>query len=80
MMSEADSMDEFRNYLVICGRTYILVNDMHVFTLQEAETVRKNYEAKLLEKLEQTDEKDIKAVQQIEWRLATLRIEERVLN
>lgn len=73
-------MDEFRLYVVICGKSHISVNDMHKFTLEEAEQVRKNYEAKLLQRLEETDEKDFKAVEQIEWRLATLRIEEIVLN
>jgi ferritin len=80
MSRELDPMDEFRHYIVICGKSHISINEMYKFTLQEAETVRSNMENQIREKLEATPEKDFKTVQYLEWRLATLRIEEIVLN
>jgi hypothetical protein len=75
-----DPMEDFRKYVVMCGKSHISFNDVHVFTLEEAEAVRANMEAKLRDKLENTSERDFKSREQIEWRLATLRIEERTLN
>jgi hypothetical protein len=80
MMEAHDSMEEFRIYVVLCGKSHISVNDVHKFTLEEATQVRNNMEAKILEKIEATDERDLKSIGMLEWRLATLRIEEIVLN
>jgi len=72
-------MDEFRIFVVLCGKSHISINDMHRFTIDEAEALKDSLEKKLKDKLSSsfiTDEE--KAV--IEWKLATLEIKELVEN
>jgi hypothetical protein len=74
------AVDEFREYVVVCGKSHVSVNSMHKFTLEEAESVRSNMENKLRDKLDSIPEGDIKSRQHLEWRLATLEIKKVVFN
>jgi hypothetical protein len=75
-----DAMDEFRNYVVLCGKSHISINDIHRFTIEEAEMVRSNLEKKLKAKLESLPESEEKEIAVIEWKLATLEVKEINLN
>jgi len=75
-----DPTDEFRTYVVMCGKAHISVNDMYRFTYEEANVVKKNLESRLKEKLSGLDEDDKKTRDEVEWKLSTLRVKELVLN
>jgi len=75
----SDSFDEYREWIVICGNSHVNYNNLYKFTFEEAEVVRKNMENKLLSKLDNMSEDDIKR-SEIEWKLETLRTEKLVYN
>jgi len=75
-----DAMDEFRNYIVLCGRSHISIHDIHKFTIEEAEVVRSNIEKKLKSKLENLPKTEEEEIAVTEWKLATLEIKELVEN
>ena len=79
-MSEIDPMDEFRKYIVVCGKAHVSVNDMYRYTKEEADVIRTNMENKLMDKLETLEKGDNESRKTIEWKLATLEVKEIVIN
>lgn len=77
-MSES-SVDAIREYIVICGRAHIVVNNMHKFTIAEAQTLKSNMEKSLKDKMNVLGDAP-RAKKQLEWKLATLRVEKVILN